>query len=52
MKKYYELSRGLLSFKKPDVVKAVDGISFELHEGEYRSVGETGCGKTTTGELW
>lgn len=31
-------------------VKAVDGVSLELHEGEtYGLVGETGCGKSTLG---
>ena len=42
-----------LHFKKGKrAVKAVDGISFCIRQGEVFSiVGESGCGKTTTGRM-
>jgi peptide/nickel transport system ATP-binding protein len=38
--------------KTKGVVKAVDGVSFKLYKGStFGLVGESGCGKTTTGRL-
>jgi peptide/nickel transport system ATP-binding protein len=48
LKKYFPIRRGVLQ-KTVGHVKAVDDVTFFLHEGETLSlVGESGCGKTTT----
>ncbi|MCM3341422.1 dipeptide ABC transporter ATP-binding protein [Paenibacillus sp. MER TA 81-3] len=49
LKKHYPIRQGLLN-KQVGSVKSVDGLNFDIYEGEtFGIVGESGCGKSTTG---
>ena len=48
--KYFPVTSGAILKKVTGQVKAVEGVSFKINEGEtYSLVGESGCGKTTVG---
>ncbi|HVA59875.1 MAG TPA: dipeptide ABC transporter ATP-binding protein [Mycobacteriales bacterium] len=52
LQKYFPVRRGIIFQRKIGDVQAVDGLSFSIAKGETLGlVGETGCGKSTTGRL-
>lgn len=51
LKKYYPINGGKFG-SVSETVRAVDGVSFTVNEGETLGiVGESGCGKSTTGRM-
>ncbi|MBQ4094232.1 MAG: ABC transporter ATP-binding protein, partial [Oscillospiraceae bacterium] len=48
LKTHFDVTKGI--FAKKRIVKAVDGISFDVYPNEtFGLVGESGCGKSTLG---
>ena len=50
LKMYFPVTAGMIFKKKVADIKALDGVTFQVKRGETLGlVGESGCGKTTTG---
>lgn len=50
--KHFPITRGILIQRQVGAIQAVDNVNFDIREGETLGlVGESGCGKSTTGRV-